>query len=412
MNRKKRKKIGFNINSTKKTDSYSLNTPYNEQSYNYRNDNIIDTKGRFVDDSEETKKNDESWIKAPSTSSSASKVTKEEILNEDEIKRTTKIKRNLTGGAIILALYIIIWNREEIFNSSKNIDNYEPKTTTEDSLIEETNYDDALTNNGVTIDEEQGAYDEVLGGKVLAFTDANDDEQVYARAAAINEYLQASNVMDITTEDLCNQIKFINGIYNAATDDEAWDLYNDCLQTFSDYSVATEQSANFAGDVVDDNGVRIALGLDAFLIDNCEHRELMDEVSVEFQNVLAASTMEEKVKASEYLLTLEADLMLGQKETPNGTKLYFHSLTSSEAFITGIMFQIANPIIHSALGENIVVTFKDNVGQDVHVKYETLNEYYNPQCNGEYNTENVWAIVSTDLVETAIAKGLDLKPNR
>lgn len=348
------------------------------------------------------------------------KVTNQEKLNnEEKEKLLTKLKkllskRNITFGTIGLVVLFCCWHHDKIENLLANLGDNKANENNEDSFTEETDYNTAVANNGAVIDEEEqiGANDEVLGGKVLAFTDAYDDEQVKTRAHDINTYLKASNVMDITDEELCDQIKFINGTYNASTDDEAYDMLNECLETFGAYATATAQSANFAGGVVDDNGVIVALGLDAFLTDNCEHRELMDEVSDAFINVLESKTMGEKKDAAKIMLKLESDLMLGQKETPNGTQLYFHSLTSSEAFIAGLMFQNANATIHSALGENIEITYTDNVGQDVRIKYDTLNEYYNPQCNGDYNTENAWAIVSTDLVETAIAKGLDLTFNQ
>lgn len=409
------KKIGYNNdNYTENNEKYGLNTPFNYKKY-YGDENIIDGEGKIVEEPGKIINNN-------GVPSAPIKVTNQEKLNNEEREKLlTKLKkllskRNITFGTIGLVVLFCCWHHDKIENLLANLGDNKANENNENSFTEETDYNTAVANNGAVIDEEEqiGAIDEVLGGKVLAFTDAYDDEQVKTRAAYIYTYLQASNVMDVTVEELCDQIKFINGTYNAATDDEAWDIYNDCLQTFADYSVATEQSANFAGDVVADNGVIIALGFDAFLTDNCEHRELMDEVSIAFQNVLTATqgTQGNKVDASKIMLKLEADLMLGQKETPNGTKLYFHSLTSSEAFIAGLMFQNANATIHSALGENIEITYTDNVGQDVRVKYDILNEYYNPQCNGDYNTENAWAIVSTDLVETAIAKGLDLTFNQ
>lgn len=401
------------------------------------NPNIIDVEGIEIDptpdygnEGDEVKMNlpeaEENKTKEGETKASLVpiKIKKKEKLTKKEKKNLlTKLKkllskRNITFGTIGL-LALLCWNHDDIESYFKNLGNNEPKTNTEDDLNEEPNYEQALADNDAVIDEEEqyleeGAIDEVIGGKVLAFTNASDDDQVYARASYIYTYLQASNVMDVTVEELCDQIKFINGTYNATTDDEAWDIYDDSTQTFADYSVATEQSANYAGNVVADNGVIVALGFDAFLTDNCEHRELMDEISIAFQNVLTATqgAQENKVDASKIMLKLEAELMLGQKETSNGTKIYFTSLTSSEAFIAGLMFQNANATIHSALGDNIELTYTDNIGQEVKVKYETLNEYYNPQCDGEYNTENAWAIVSTDLVETAIAKGLNLTFNQ
>lgn len=348
-----------------------------------------------------------------------------------EVKKEKKCYPIVTK-IIFLGLLIgaLAKDQDKIINLYNNSKNILTKFNAEKNITEETDYDTALAEAGAIVEEpeekeeapqvenetqqieEEGAYDEVIGGKVLAFTDPYDDDQVYARAEAIYIYLQKSNVKDITIEELCNQIKFVNGTYNAATDDEAWDVHDDFLQTIADYSVATEQSNNFAGGVVDDNGVHAALGLDAFLPDNCEHREIIDEVATKFINLLTATTMEDMMDASGKVLKLEADLKEGKKETSNGTKIYFTSLSSSEGMITGLMFQLSNAIIHSSIGEDATITYKDNMGQDVKVTLGFLETYYNPQCNGEYDPENVWAICCTDLVETAIAKGLDLTPSR
>lgn len=388
------------------------------------NPNIIDVYGTVV---KSTTVNEEDKVEMDRIEQNKDLKKLPKVEKEEEIEDESWLLRNgprIAGVGIVLAILAAAWNKDKIADWFKDFGNDLTKSNTEDEQLVEPDYDTALANAGATLDEqeqepqviEDGAYDEVIGGKVLAFTDPYDDEQVYARAEAIYTYLQKSNVKDVTIEELCDQIKFVNGTYNAATDDEAYDILNNFLQTVADYSVATEQSANFAGGVVEDNGVRYAFGFDAFLTDNCEHREIMDEISLAFQNVLSADTMGEKKDASKYMLKLEADLMLGLKETSDGSKIYFHSLTtkegSGEGFIAGTMFQVANPIIHSALGDNIEIKFEDNIGQEVKIKYETLNEFYNPQCNGEYDTENVWAIYCTDLVETAIAKGLDLTPSK
>ena len=210
-----------------------------------------------------------------------------EIVFEDGVK-ATEIKKEkvcypIVTKIIFLGLLIgaLAKDQDKIINLYNNSKNILTKFNTEKNITEETDYDTALAEAGAILEEpeekeeapqvenetqqieEEGAIDKVIGGKVLAFTDPYDDDQVYARAEAIYVYLQKSNVKDVTVDELCDQIKFVNGTYNAATDDEAWDVYDDFLQTIADYSVATEQSNNFAGGVVDDNGVHAALGLDA-----------------------------------------------------------------------------------------------------------------------------------------------------
>lgn len=384
---------------------------------------ITDEKNNIEGSKITDEKNNGVWTKMPTTDlneeSSKKGVKVVEVKSSKSGKRGRKLLKRV--GAIGIALLLLNAYKDDLINLYKNSKNNSlDDINKEDNLKEDLNYDKALADNGAILDEEvksveetklvderenNGAYDEVIGGKVLAFTNPYDDDQVYARAGYINTYLQASNVNNKTNDELFDQVKFVCGTYNASNDDEAWDVYNDFLQTIADYSVATEQSNNFAGGVVDDNGVRVALGLDAFLPDNCEHRELMDELSLAFQNVLSANTIEEKMDASRQMLKLEADLKEGMKETPDGTKIYFTSLSSSEGMIAGLMFQLSNAIIRSALGENITITYKDNIGQDVEVTLNFLETYYNPQCNGEYDTENVWAKCCIDLVQTAINKG-------
>ena len=407
----------------------------------YLTDDIIDVEGNEIEsipihegdevemgsNNAEEMRNEGGWTKAPESYEETEPKKRSKVLKREENvslgKKGRRRFRKLykVAGIGLVAFLLVNAYKDKFANWFKDFRNDLTKTNNEETITEVADYDVALAEVGAIVKEPEEKEEapqvesepqQLEGGKVLAFTDPYDDDQVYARAEAIYVYLQKSNVKDVTVDELCDQIKFVNGTYNAATDDEAWDVYDDFLQTIADYSVATEQSNNFAGGVVDDNGVHAALGLDAFLPDNCEHREIIDEISITYINLLTADTMEKKINASEQMLKLEADLKEGMKETSNGTRVYFTSLTSSEGMIVGLMFQLSNAIIRSALGENVEITYKDNMGQDVKVTLDFLETYYNPQCNGEYNPENVWAICCTDLVKTAIAKGLDLTPNK
>ncbi len=415
----------------------------------YLTDDIIDVEGNEIEsipihegdevemgsNNAEEMRNEGGWTKAPESYEETEPKKRSKVLKREENvslgKKGRRRFRKLykVAGIGLVAFLLVNAYKDKFANWFKDFRNDLTKTNNEETITEVADYDVALAEVGAIVKEpeekeeapqvesepqqlEEGASDNVIGGKVLAFTDPYDDDQVYARAEAIYVYLQKSNVKDVTVDELCDQIKFVNGTYNAATDDEAWDVYDDFLQTIADYSVATEQSNNFAGGVVDDNGVHAALGLDAFLSDNCEHREIIDEIATKFINLLNADTMERKINASKKMLKLEVELKEGMKETPDGTRVYFTSLTSSEGMIVGLMFQLSNAIIHSSLGENVEITYKDNMGQDNKVTLNFLETYYNPQCNEEYDTENVWAKCCIDLVETAIAKGLDSTSSR
>lgn len=350
-----------------------------------------------------------------------------------EVKKEKKCYPIVTK-IIFLGLLIgaLAKDQDKIINLYNNSKNILTKFNAEKNITEETDYDTALAEAGAIVEEpeekeeapqviEEGAYDEVIGGKVLAFTDPYDDDQVYARASYNNIYLQKSNVMDVTNEELSNQIKFVNGTYNAETDDEAWDMLKETARTFSLLRTASAQSFHFAGGLVDNNGVHIALGYDAWLPDNTKNSDFMEKSSILFQNLLTATTMEEIMDASGKFLKLEADLKEGVLETPNGTKLDCNSLTDAEFYIFYQEVQTANLIIYNTLGEDATITYTDNIGEEVKVTLKTLDHYYNPQCSygnedEEYSyediTESKFAKCTNNLVQTAINKGNILTPSR
>lgn len=405
---------------------------------------IIDVEGREIESTpikgdnvdmdkvgNEKMKNEGGWIKAPGSSnnvepikSSKKKVENEEDLDKEESKlfsNSLKVTIAAAGVTGIIAIILMAYNKDKIINLGKNFKADLTKTNNEQELEEEPNYDKALASNGAVIEEnnaveeneeaqqlEKGAYDEVIGGQVLAFTDPYDDEQVYARAEAIYTYLQKSNVMDVTIDELCDQIKFVNGTYNASTDDEAWDVYNSCLDTFDAYTNNIIQNVKFASNMVDENGVHAALGFGAFLVDNSPHSALMEEADTLFVNLLTAQTMEEKTDAAKMFIKFESDLMIGLKETPNGTKISYIDLNDSEAFIIGLMFQTGNMTCTAALGDNIEITYTDNIGVEHIVPLQKLREYYYASTCGE---QTVWEMASYNLIETAISKSRILTPS-
>ena len=310
--------------------------------------------------------------------------------SEEAVRVAEKGKKKFNSLSVTLIIAIIICALVAaglaLYDKNKNKDKDKDKN---DIVVEESTEE--------IIEEET----EVIPEEVTyAFSDATDIEQVHARADAIHKYLVRSNTNDITVEELERQIMFINGTYMAQSDEEAWELFGDTLETVSEYGTATAQSANYAGGVVDENGVKVALGLDAFCVDNSEHNEFMDEAAILFINVLTAedSDNEAKVNACKMFLKQQADLQLGLLVDSTGTKLSFISLDPNEAFVYGIMSHVAGPTIKSALGEDFVFTYTDNMGQEVDIEIDTILNYYNPQCGGEYNTENDWYNSALELV--------------
>lgn len=400
--------------------------------------NIIDVEGIEIEsisipilEGDEVGMDSRGWTRMPS--SMDVETGERSFANGVIVKEVKKEKKCYPIVTKIIFLGILIGTlakeQDKIINLYNNNKDILTKFKAEKNITEEADYDAALAEAGAIVEEheekeeapqiEEGAIDEVIGGKVLAFTDPYDDDQVYARAEAIYIYLQKSNVMDVTIEELSDQIKFVNGTYNAETDDEAWDMFNETARTFSLLRTASAQSFHFAGGLVDNNGVHIALGYDAWLPDNTKNSDFMEKSSLLFENLLTATTMEEMVDASKMFLKLEADLKEGVLETPNGTKLDCNSLTDAEFYIFYQKVQTANLIIYNTLGEDATITYTDNIGEEVKVTLKTLDYYYNPQCdyeNEEYSyedvTESKFAKCTNNLVQTAINKRKILTPSR
>lgn len=228
------------------------------------------------------------------------------------------------------------------------------------------------------------------------FLDANDDVQVYARAAAINDYLKASNVHSFTDDEIADAIRFINGSYTPQSVDGLYDIDENTKTILETYAIAQAQAANFAGGLVDENGVHMALGLNAFLVDNSEHKEFMDEAATLFINVLTSgdvgddvgSKLEEKKNTCKQFFVQMAYLMENKILDANGDEFGYEGLTPGEGFIYGVMTHMAFPIIDSAI-PNYAVSLKDNIKQPDLINLIVLEYYYNPQCEKDLDLSNI-----------------------
>lgn len=316
-------------------------------------------------------------------------------------------KYGIKGIAALIiagAIFYGAWNKDTIKDKIKT-------TFAKDN--EDTNYDDALSTVSLNEVEAKDAIEEELIAEdsydlSTTFTDPTKEGQVQTRAIAINNYFRANNYHNISNDEIANQIKFINGSYQG----EAYDIQDSILTTFRDFASNIGQNDTYIGGV-SENGVNVGLGLDAFLVDNSPNKKIVIEVAEAFQNLLASKTAQEQVDAANKFLSLEYELMLGLKQNNNGETINFELLSSSEGFVTGLMFQLGNTICPSILklDENGEITYINNNGKETTIKYEDLQNYYNPESNEEIDYENAWAKYCTDLIATAQKQEISNKLN-
>lgn len=320
-----------------------------------------------------------------------SKVVSEEPIDENIVR---KFKR-YNVKTIILLVTVALLGSGLLYTSCSAKKNRKPEITAEEEAKQKAletlvPVDDSTEIEPVVTDIDNG------------FTDPFDETQVSERADEIIDFLNKSDVNNISKDDIITQLKFINGSYTAESEVDAYDTMNKVLETFAAYGTAVSQEANAAGGVVDEFGVSNAPGLELFLTDNIEHKDLVNQWSTLYSKVLTGSTIAEKVEASKEFIQLQSDLMLGELEDSTGTKLIYSSLENNEIFILGIMAQVDQPIVVSALGDDYKVTYLDNAGNSVANPIQEVGHHYNPYCNEEYDEDNVWNLSVRELVYTSL----------
>lgn len=316
-------------------------------------------------------------------------------------------KYGIKGIAALIiagAIFYGAWNKDTIKDKIKT-------TFAKDN--EDTNYDDALSTVSLNEVEAKDAIEEEIIAEdsydlSTTFTDPTKEGEVQTRAIAINNYFRANNYHEISNDEIANQIKFINGSYQG----EAYDIQDSILTTFRDFASTIGQNDTYISGVSEEENY-VGLGLDAFLVDNSPNKKIVIEVAEAFQNLLASKTAQEQVDAANKFLSLEYELMLGLKQNNNGETINFELLSSSEGFVTGLMFQLGNTICPSILklDENGKITYINNNGKETTIKYEDLQNYYNPESNEEIDYENAWAKYCADLITTAKEQNITKKLN-
>lgn len=336
--------------------------------------------------------------KKRTNSTRGTKVTKVE--SSDFVSKLKNVGTGVTVGlplSVIVIIIILNWNK--IFNKQADKD---LKIKKNKATIEHIIEDDL--NNEIGI-EPDPLYN------VNYFDDINDEEKIHARAVTLNEFLVASNVNNITVEELEDQIRFINGTYPAATNAEAYDILNETLETWATYGGNLGQGANFAGGVVSENGIHQTVPLVGMLPVTSEHYDFMAETSELWTNVLTAQDRDTKYYAAiEYLkqaTELKQGLLVDNTNTNTNTRLGYMNLEPNEGFIYGIMFHIAYPHIVSALGQDYVIPIQDNNGNVVNFGIQETWSFYNPQCNENDNEMNPWYHFANELVQDSLIVGSD-----
>ena len=285
--------------------------------------------------------------------------------------------------AILIALGVGI---SSFFGSCGRNRKDDEETTTKPS------YSDTTTEP--SSDDLEGLLDE------YAFVDPEDINQLNKRASILHAMFVKAGIDDYSVSDIVTQLMFINGSFGAEDEDQAYDTANDILELMGKYGTSVKGVTNFAGDELDMNDVAYAVKLNAYLTDDTDHVDVLNDIATLFVKTATAKTKEEIKANAEKMINIEAQLMVGTYKNSEGEAINFINLTDAEQFVAGIMFQIIAPTITTALGEkyNVVIDAEHNASRKV------IENFYNPMCDGKYNTENVWARAYNGLVEDSLSQ--------
>ena len=232
----------------------------------------------------------------------------------------------------------------------------------------------------------------------FTFVDPKDEDQLNKRAEILHAMFVKAGINDYTVEDIKNQLKFINSTYQSKTEDESYDMANSILELMGKYGTSVKGVTNFAGEELDMNDVESAVKLSAYIVDNSPNADILNDFATQFIQTVTGSTREDIKVSSEKLLTTQAELMVGTYVNSKGKQVAYFELNDAEQFIIGLMSQIIAPAIKTSLGE----TFSVNVGPDKKASINITQDYYNPMCDGEYDTSNVWARAYNGLVVASL----------
>ena len=168
------------------------------------------------------------------------------------------------------------------------------------------------------------------------------------------------------------------------------------------YDFATTISANDTYiNGVNEDGVLVGAGLDAFIADNSPNKEVVIETFENFKNLLTAKTDQERVEAANKFLCLEYQLKVGEKQNIYGEFIAFDTLEPNEGFVIGLLNYIGNSYCHNIVKENAQIPYTNKNNEQVLVNFKNIEDYYNLYYNNELNDDNPWVGYSIDLNNSA-----------
>ncbi len=266
----------------------------------------------------------------------------------------------------------------------------------------EINYDESLNKVNASLNEETEVVEVRELEKeqyVKTFTYSSDENQVKKRSDALNNYFKANNFHDYIEKDLVNQIKYFDGSYQA-TEDGAFAMQDTILNLFYDFATTISANDTYINGVNED-GVLVGAGLDAFIADNSPNKEVVIETFENFKNLLTAKTDQERVEAANKFLCLEYQLKVGEKQNIYGEFIAFDTLEPNEGFVIGLLNYIGNSYCHNIVKENAQIPYTNKNNEQVLVNFKNIEDYYKLYYNNELNDDNPWVGYSMDLNNSA-----------
>lgn len=263
----------------------------------------------------------------------------------------------------------------------------------------EINYDEAIGKVNAVLNEKTKIKAIEKEQYTKTFTNSFDENQVAKRADALNNYFKANNFHHYIEENLDDQIKYMNGSYQASTD-EAYTMQDTILNLFNDFATTISVNDTYINGVNED-GFTVGAGLDTFIADNSPNKEVVTETFENFKNLLTAGTDQERVEAANKFLSLEYQLKEGEKQNNYGEFIAFDTLEPNEGFVIGLLNHIGNNYCHNILKENAQIPYIDKNNEQVLINFQNIEDYYNPYYNEKLNYDNPWIEYSEDLNNNA-----------
>lgn len=253
-----------------------------------------------------------------------------------------------------------------------------------------------------TITSDSKEQTEVSELEIYEFLDPTNESQLKKRIATVKQIFEQAGIKDYSEAEIERHILFINGEYFTKTEKEAYDVVNELLQRFAQFSTKTSDVVNFAGGVEEENSVYANAYMGAYLVDDTEHADIINEISKLHVKLFTAKTNSEIEAYSKEMFDIQAKLCLGLYIDKDGEEVGYANMPEAERFVVGAMFHQSATIITSALGKDYQITLED--GDETYTaKRAKVQEYYNPACVGKDPSETEWGTAYNGLVSASLA---------